>query len=226
MKTFSGRSLRISITSSWDKIAGTWWVGPSALLISFAGLIAAALLLGDPNKLPWYKTWTTIGLIDVLFAVGIMSSASYVKKRRLEDEDFVVVRVALVGFIIWILATGASAFVGLAVWAADRSPASLGVTVFAIAFLILGLSMSGAPRGESSLSALLLLKRIANWQLLAGSAAIAVLFVQPRNDESFFARHGDNYGFAIAEFLTWLVGAGLLTLMMEPLRFKRDAQPK
>jgi len=217
------RRLSSRVVEKWNSITDKWWPGPSALAVSFLFLLGAASLLGDPDQLPWYVVWPVVIVLDSFLAFGIAALVAYVKKRREKDEDYVILRVASIGFVIWGLCTGMSAFVGMMLWAAGRSSLSLGVTVFATAFLILGLSMAGKPRRTTGLRALLLLKRIANWQLLASSAAVAVLFVPPDGRAAFFTRHGDNYGFAIAELLAWIIGAGMLTLMLEPMRFKREA---
>lgn len=217
------RRLSSRVTRKWNTITDRWWPGPTALAISFLLLVAAAALLGNPDQLRWYVKWPVVIVLDLFLAFGIAALTAYIKKRRDRDEDYVILRVAAIGFVIWVLCTGLSAFVGMTLWAAGRSSLSLGVAVFATAFLILGLSMAGTPRRTTDLRVLLLLKRIANWQLLASSAAVAVLFVQPDGRTQFFTRHGENYGFAIAELLAWIVGAGMLTLMLEPLRFKREA---
>lgn len=82
--------------------------------------------------------------------------------------------------------------------------------------------VAGAPTRNSELRFLQLLKRVANWQLLAGSAAIAVIYVQPAQGESFFERNGENFGLAIVELFLRVVGAGLMTVLLEPLKFKLE----
>src|SRR5699024_12594653 len=89
--------------------------------------------------------------------------------------------------------------------------------------IIRGSRMHVKQRRNDVRPAIHMLKRIAIFQLVASSAAEAVLFVPPDGRAAYFTRHGDNYGFAIAELLALIIGAGMLTLMLEPMRFKREA---
>lgn len=221
--TSDGRNHPSGLVEKWSTITDRWWPGPSALVVSLLLLVGVAAFLGSPGQLAWYVKWPVVVVLDLLLVFGVAAFVAYVKKRREKDEDYVILTVATIGFVVWVVCSGLSALVGIALWSAGRSSLSLGVSVFATAFLVLGLGMAGAPRRTTDLRALLLMKRIANWQLVASSATVAVLFVHPNGKEPFITRHGENYGFAIVELLMWIVGAGMLTLMLEPLRFKRAA---
>src|SRR5699024_12564746 len=79
-----------------------------------------------PCSSPSFPTRRSSDLLDSFLAFGIAALVAYVKKRREKDEDYVILRVASIGFVIWGLCTGMSAFVGMMLWAAGRSSLSLG----------------------------------------------------------------------------------------------------
>ncbi|MGC2942461.1 MULTISPECIES: hypothetical protein [unclassified Brevibacterium] len=193
------------------------------MFLSLVALVAAAGFLGDPDDLPPVTFWSVASAIAVLFVIGVFALATYVDMQRKRDEDYLVVRVGQIGFGVWVVATGIAALAGWGAFQTGVSSASVLVAAFSVAFLLIGVSMAGAPKRNSELRFLQLLKRVANWQLLAGSAVIAVIYVQPAQGESFFERNGENFGLAIVELFLWVVGAGLMTVLLEPLKFKRES---
>src|SRR5699024_12869312 len=93
------RRLSSRVVEKWNSITDKWWPGPSALAVSFLFLLGAASLLGDPDQLPRYVVWPVVIVLASVLVFGIAALVAYVKKRRENDEDYAILRVASIHFV-------------------------------------------------------------------------------------------------------------------------------
>lgn len=219
---------------SWT--AAVWCVG-----VGIVTLIALLVWGGFFPSSRW-----TIGLTYVsgsIFTVGILFAWARAEKLHSELPHFTVVKVAQIGYLLWFAGTAIAATIGLVIGLGEGNMPILVTAGFSFIFLGIGANMAGSPRQGWPLRSLLLLKRIANWQLGAAVAILAfglavpvseatvsvlpfgVVLPAATTDTSLFAGLPENFAHLLRLHLIWVVGAAFMTVLLEPLKYKLEALP-
>lgn len=189
-------------------------------------ILAEIVFVAELSDTGWYKHLPKIAAAIVCFpiVIGILMLVRWLKAKHLADPFYIVVFTARIGHGLWALLTTFVCMLGFAFLLSGVSPLSGGVAAFSLAFIAIGLGLSERPNNDMMASSLSLLKRIANWQLVAGSAVIALVYETPKSNASLFSQLGDNRGLMFALMILWVVGAGGLTILLEPLKYKLDTR--
>lgn len=205
------------------------WHGWVAVALGvLLGVSIAVWLAGQKPQLELSEI-ANLGIAFVVvapFILGVAMLVNYYEARHNERKHYTVTKLAQIGYIAWFLATSFTAVAGFSLLTAGNSPLSGAVSLFATIFLIIGWTMAGWPKQGWPLRSLLLLKRISNWQLAAAGAIIALVFRLPKEGQSMIDVMGENFGLMMALLMTWVAGATLLTVLLEPLKYKLEALPK
>lgn len=194
-----------------------------------AGIVSLIVLAATPDP-KWEVSdpagWLIATIVVAPFTIGTAMLVNYYETRHAESGYYTVTKAAQFGYLIWFLVTCVAAVAGFSLLVAGSSPLSGVVSLFSAIFLIIGGNMASWPSLGWPLRSLLLLKRIANWQLVTAGAIVALVFKVPGSGQSLTDAVGDNYGLMMMILLIWVVGAALLTVLLEPLKYKLEALPK
>lgn len=208
---------------------GQAWRGWIAALLGV--LLGVALLVWLAGQDPQLELseWQNFGIAFVVvtpFIVGVAMLVNYYEARHHEQKNYTVTKLSQIGYVAWFATTSFTAVAGFSLLTAGNSPLSGAVSLFATIFLITGWTMAGWPKQGWPLRSLLLLKRICNWQIAAAGAIIALVFERPEKGQSTLDAMGQNFGLMMFLLISWVVGAALLTVLLEPLKYKLESLPK
>lgn len=181
----------------------------------------------DPRPDNYSKLMYGVAFLLVTpFVTGVAMLVNYYEAKHNAKSHYTVTKMSQIAYTFWFSTTLLSAIVGFSIFTAGTSPLSGAVSLFSCIFLVIGWTMAGWPKQGWPLRSLLLLKRIANWQVGAAAAIIALIFKFPKEGQSMTESLGENYGFMMALLIVWVAGATLLTVLLEPLKYKLESMQK
>lgn len=225
------RALRLFVKARTIFKAGSakWWPGLALITVSIAVFMALFVLaeiifVRQLTESGWYEAMPKIAAVIVSFPIGAgaLMLINRLRSKHEENPFYIVVATARFGYWLWGLLTTLTCMIGLIFLLTGISPLSGAAALFSLAFLVIGTSLAERPHMTMKLNSLFLLKRIANWQLLAGSAVIALIYETPIVGGSTFIALGENRGLLFVLMIMWVVGAGASTVLMEPLKYKLE----
>lgn len=216
--------------------------------------VAALVLVAGIALQAWYSlldhdVWT--GLVVVLFAVAFATSLvnldhAWTKGRgsRQRTRPFERVSAGL-GYGSWGAGTFIGCVLGIVSGVQGYSVFALIAGGFGVLFFLIGVLLGGMPSPERGLTALLLTKRIANWQIAFSLAIVAPIVGRAAqagdkvradclkstgvDSERCMAEGvsvldvvGYNHGYLFMTAAAWLVGSGLATVLYEPLKYRLE----
>lgn len=197
LKNKSVRALRLFVKfrSIFEAGSAKWWPGLALITVSIAVFIALFVLaeivfVGQLLASGWHEAMPKISavFVSVPIGAGVLMLIKRLRSKHEDDPYYIVVKTARFGYWTWVLLTTLVCMMGLIFLLTGISPLSGAAALFSLAFLVIGTSLAERPHMKMNLSSLLLLKRIANWQLLAGSAVIALIYETPSLGGSILIR--------------------------------------
>ena len=209
-----------------------WWPGLALIVVSFIAFVvmfglAEIVFVRQLSASGWDDAISRIATAIACppIAAGVLMLIKRLRVNLQADPFYIVVITAQLGHALWLLLTTFVGMLGLALLLSGISPLSGAVAVFSLAFIVIGSGLAERPGPKMELNSLFLLKRIANWQLVAGSAVIALLYEVPTPGTPLLIQLGDNRGLMFVLMILWVVGAGASTVFLEPLKYKLEENP-
>lgn len=208
-----------------------WWPGialitASLMFSTILFVLTELVFVSQLTASVWHEEMPKINALIVSFPIvtGAAMLIGRLRAKHQSDPFYIVVKTARLGYWLWTLLTTLACMIGLVFLLSGLSPLSGAVAVFSLAFLVIGSSLAERPHLKMELGSLFLLKRIANWQLVAGSAVVALVYEAPKPGASTVTLLGDNRGLMFVLLVLWIVGAGASTVLLEPLKYKLEGQ--
>ncbi|MCS4594211.1 hypothetical protein KTJ89_14585 [Brevibacterium sediminis] len=233
MKTLRTKMLQLFLWCRKVFEAGStkWWPGLALILV---GLLVSAILYllveyvfaHSLISVGWHEAMPKIASVftSPLIVTGVYMLIFRLRAKHRADPLFIVVGSARLGYWLWGLTTTLICVAGPALWLTGVSPMAGATAAFSAVFITIGATLVEQPKPEMKINSLLLLKRVANWQLISGSAVIAMLYESPKPHMNLFTQLGDNRGFMFYLMMLWVIGAGGLTVLLEPLKYKLEEE--
>lgn len=220
----SARISLIGFARGWVERYSRYW--PDGIAVLIAGVTFAALTVQIQERFPAFPFALSVAMVACGTFCGLLGLyllwARFSNLRR-ESDHITAVTVASIGFYFWffvLLVVSGAGFM-FALYGASWPAAS--VSAFSAVFLAVG-GMAGRPDQGWPLRSLLMLKRISNWQLAAASAAIALLFSAPDDADPLLNTRSNlgGHDWPMILLFGWVISAGLLTVLLEPLKYKLE----